>query len=91
MVKGLLRYRTEAGLVKQQHHLERSLLCDSLPWLESGWPSNTFTRPTPSQAAEPPKRIPFRAKALKLIFTKSIFRGCLLLESKALAGGDCGF
>ena len=44
-----------------QSRFERVVPCNMLLWPDHGWPASTFTYPTPSQAAKPPKPIPIRA------------------------------
>ena len=38
-----------------------------LPGPECGWPANTFTHPTPSEAAKPPKPSRFRVSGLSSV------------------------
>ena len=45
---------------KLQGNVECIVACEVLPWPDCRRPSDTFTHPTPSEAAKPPEPVPFR-------------------------------
>ena len=48
--------------VRFRNKLESFVRCEKQHWPDCGGPSNTFSHPTPSKAAKPPKPIPFRVR-----------------------------
>ena len=47
---------------KLQGNIQCIAACEVLPWPDRRRPSNTFTHPTPSEAAKPPKPTLFRGQ-----------------------------
>ena len=49
-----------------QGNIECITACEALQWPDCGRPSHTFTHPSPSEAAKPPKPSPFLGLRPKL-------------------------
>ena len=57
----------QAVMIRCQRSCKCMAACEVLPWPDCGWPSNTITHPTPSEAAKPPKPTPFGVQDLNSV------------------------